>query len=151
MLKLKTGAWVLVADSEKALVLENAGDTRDYVLKVRRKTAQDNPPTREQAANRPGRQADVAAGHRSAFEDTDWHELEKARFAEDLAERLYAWAHAGQFDEIVLVAAPDTLGALRPALHPEVRERIVAEIPKTLTNTPIDRIERHVKEELESA
>lgn len=149
MTKLKTGTWVLVASSEKALFLENTGDTRDYNLTVRRKKTQDNPPTREQAANRPGRFNDSSGVHRSAVADTDWHELEKERFAEDLADILYQRAHRGDFDEIVLVAAPDTLGQLRPALHSEVADRIVGEIPKNLTNMPIDKMESHIQDALE--
>ena len=150
MNKLKTGAWVLVADGEKALFLENEGDTQDYNLKVRRKEEHENPPAREQAANRPGRLNDGPGEHKSALDDTDWHELEKERFADDLAEILYKRAHRGAFKEIVLIAAPDTLGALRNVLHPEVSRCVVEEIPKNLTNMPIDKMEKHIKAGLEA-
>ncbi|MSU88293.1 Host attachment protein [Rhodobacteraceae bacterium 2CG4] len=149
MAMLKTGTWVLVADSEKALFLENVGDTRDYKLKVRRKETHDNPPSREQGANRPGRYNDGPNVQKSAMDDTDWHELEKERFAEDLAEMLYRRAHKGEFKQIVLVAAPHTLGHLRPALHPEVTRCVIGEIPKNLTNEPIEKMEAHIHEALE--
>ena len=144
---LDTGAWVLIADGEKALILENHGDAQDYNLQVRRKEEQDNPPTREQAANRRGRMSD-SQGNRSAFEDTDWHELQKDRFAHDLAELLYTRAHRGQFDKLVIVAAPNVLGELRKTLHKEVADRVIAEIPKTLTGQPLDEIETHLAKEL---
>ncbi len=54
-------------------------------------------------------------------------------------------AHAGKFDRLVLVASPQVLGNLRDEMHKEVSDRIIAEIPKTLTNHPIDEIEKLVK------
>ncbi|MFC3118959.1 host attachment protein [Jhaorihella thermophila] len=50
----------------------------------------------------------------------------------------------------MIAAAPDVLGALRDELHKEVAERVVAEIPKTLTNHPVDQLEKVVKAELEA-
>ena len=150
MPELRTGAWVLVADGEKALILENHGDAQDPNLRVRRKEEQDNPKTIDQAANRPGRMSD-SQGNLSAFQDTDWHELEKDRFAHDLAKMLYDRAHKGMFEQIVLVAAPGVLGELRKALHKEVADRVVAEVPKTLTNETIDDIEKHVVNAMKDA
>ena len=145
---LATGTWVLIADGEKALFLENIGDTEHPVLEVRREERQDNPPTGEQAANRPGRFNDGPSVHRSAVEDTDWHQLAKDRFAADLADLLYQQAHKQKFRRIVLVAAPGTLGELRDHLHKEVTDRVIAEVPKTLTNHPVDEIGRIVATEI---
>ncbi len=50
---LPQGAWVLVADGEKALFLVNKGDEQDMNLVVRDKHEQDNPPAREWATGRP--------------------------------------------------------------------------------------------------
>ncbi|MGR3542272.1 MAG: baeRF12 domain-containing protein [Hasllibacter sp.] len=150
MARLDTGTWVLVADGEKALILENHGDADFPHLKVRRKEEQENPPTREQAANRRGRMAD-SQGNKSAFEDTDWHELQKDRFADDIAELLYDRAHKGMFDKIVLVAAPSVLGEMRKKLHQEVQDKVIAEIPKTLTNHALDVIEKRVAADLKDA
>lgn len=149
MTKIETGSWVMVADGEKALFLENAGDARDLHLKVIRKEEQDNPSTSEQGTDRPGRMSDGPSGHRSAVKNTDWHKLQEHRFAKDLADILYRHAHDGRFERIVVVAAPSVLGDLRAELHEEVQSRVVAEIPKTLTGHPIDEIERLVKAELD--
>ena len=151
MSKLKQGTWVLIADGEKALFLENRTDGEDPFLEVVRQEEQDNPPAGEQAANRPGRMSDGPSGHRSALDDTDWHELAKDRFASDLADILYKQAHSGKFDHIVLVAPPNTLGELRQQLHQEVSNKVVGEVPKTLTNHPIDEIEKIVAKELADA
>ncbi len=144
MAKLKNGGWVLVADGEKALFLVNDGDDAHLDLRVIRKDEQDNPPTREQAANRPGRVYGSASPNVSALDDTDWHQLAKERFAGDLADLLYSRAHAGRFDQLVIVAAPQILGVLRASLHSVVTDKILAEVPKHLTNQPLDNIEKQV-------
>ena len=78
------------------------------------------------------------------MEETDWHRIEKERFAAEIAERLYKLAHRGAFKKLIVVAPPTVLGDMRKELHKEVRDRIVAEVPKTLTNHPIDEIEKHL-------
>lgn len=148
---LTQGTWVLVADSEKALFLENTTDAQNPNLKVRRKDEQENPSDREQSANRPGRFNDGPSVHRSAVDDTDWHQLAKERFASDLADRLYKMAHKGKFDRLVLVAAPEVLGELRKNLHKEVADCVVGEVAKNLTNHETSKIEGMVKEALENA
>ncbi len=143
-IKLKHNGWVVVADGEKALFLRNEGSLAQPDLQVFREEAQSNPPNRDQGADAPGRFNDGgpgAAPHRSAVAETDWHRLQKDRFAKDIADRLYAYAHAGRFDALVLVAAPHVLGEIRKSLHEAVRNRIVGEVDKDLTNHPIDRIE----------
>ena len=151
MVELKQGTWVLVADSEKALFLENVTDAEDPFLVVTGKEKQQNPSDEAQSANRPGRMQDGGVQQRSALDDTDWHELAKHRFAHDLAEMLYEKVHNGDFDRIVLACSPQVLGDLRKELHKEVDCCVVGEVPKTLTNHPLDKIEKILKEELEAA
>lgn len=141
ILKLKRGLWIVVADGEKALFLENRGDTQYPDLQVVQEMEQANPATREQGSDRPGRYSDGPSVHRSAVEDTDWHRLGKERFADEIAERLYKLAHRGAFKEMVLIAPPQVLGDMRRKLHKEVAEKITVEIPKTLTNHTIVDIE----------
>jgi protein required for attachment to host cells len=140
-IKLKHGTWVLVADGEKALFLKNGGDAEYPNLTVIRKIEEENPPTREQGTDRPGRYNDGPTVHRSAVEDTDWHRLAKERFAGGIAEQLYQLAHRGVFEEIILVAPPQVLGEMRKKLHKEVEDKVAGEVPKTLTNVPIGDIE----------
>jgi protein required for attachment to host cells len=140
--RLKHGVWVLVADGEKALFLRNEGDAEYPNLQVVREIREDNPPTREQGTDRPGRLSDGPTAHRSAVEDVDWHRIAKERFADEIAERLYLMAHRGDFGHILLVAPPQVLGAMRKKLHKEVEERVVGEESKTLTGHAISDIEK---------
>ena len=145
-MKLQQDTWVLVANGEKFLLMRNNGDADIIDLRLIGKEEIENPPTREQGADRPGRMPDDGHG-RSATDDTDWHMLEKERFAADLAEKLRLWALADRFPALVLAADPRTLGNLRPALHVEVQSRIVGELNKDFTNLPLDQIEKHIAAE----
>ncbi len=84
---------ILVGDGQKALFLRNRGSAQRIDLVVERILEQENPATREQGTDRPGRSI----------------------------------ASVG-------------LGKLRKAFHPEVLERIAAEIPKELTSHPVSEI-----------
>lgn len=136
------GAWVLVGDGEKALFFRNEGDETYPNLQVIDVWEQDNPKTSEQGADRPGRSFASVGARRSAMQETNWHKLEKHRFASRIADALYAAAHRGDYARLILVAPPAIMGELRKAMHKEVSQRIVAEIPKDLTNMPPDAIER---------
>lgn len=135
---------VLVGDGQKALFLRNKGDAGRVQLVVEDIFERDNPPTREQGTDRPGRSVASVGTARSAMEEVDWHHLEKERFAEEVAAALYRYAHDNRFEELIVVAPPKVLGTLRKAFHAEVAGRIVAEIPKEMTSHPIPEIERHI-------
>lgn len=139
---LKHGLFVLVADGEKALFMKNEGDAKFPNFQVIRELTQENPPTREQGSDRPGRLNDGPSPHKSAVADTDWQKIGKLRFADEIAERLYKMAHRGDFEQIVIAAPPLVLGELRKKMHQEVTDKIVGEIPKTLTNQPVYDIEK---------
>ena len=142
--QIKHGDIVLIADGEKALFLRNEGDAEYPNLDVFREEHHENPPNREQAANRRGRMNDGGAGgaQRSAVEDTDWHRLGQERFARDLADKLYKMAHSGRIDRLIVAAPPRILGDLRKEYHKEVSDKIAGEVDKELANHPIDEIEK---------
>ena len=148
MTRIKNGTHVVVADSEKALYLVNHTDGEDPYFKVVGKETQENPSDIEQSANRPGRMSGGSTNPKSAFQDTDWHELAKERFADDSADRLYEMAHDGKIERLVIVAGPKVLGNIREALHVSVRDKIVAEVDKNLTGHPLHEIEDLLKKEL---
>lgn len=145
---LPQGAWVVIADGEKALTLVNEGDARDMNLGLRTKKQQNNPQAQDWATDKPGRFNDGGGIHRSAVQDTDWHELEKERFASDLADRLYKDAHANAFSDLVIIASRPVLSVLRQEMHSEVQDRVLLELPKVLTNHPLDEIEAILTEAL---
>ena len=140
--RLKHGVWVIVADVEKALFLKNEGDATYPNLNVVRELHEENPASREQGTDQPGRMSDGPSSHRSAVEEVDWHRIAKERFADEISERLYKMAHRGDFEEIVLIAPPLVLGEMRKKLHKEVESKVIGEVAKTLTGHPVYEIEK---------
>lgn len=125
---IPTGAWVVVADGEGARVFLNVG--KAHVVSLIQKDvfgptdlADDGP-----------------AGHRPS-EQTD-SQTEEATFAKQLAHRLNSAALKHEYQHLVLIADPQTLGQMRPQLHKETLQRIVREIAKTFSNAPLEDVER---------
>ncbi|KAF0128847.1 MAG: protein required for attachment to host cells-like protein [Xanthobacteraceae bacterium] len=140
--RIPRDALVFVGDGAKALFLRNKGDAGLVNLVVERIFEQENPATHDQGTDRPGRSFSSAGTHRSAMEQTDWHQLAEDRFVGEVADALYKQAHAGRFETLIVVAPPKVLGNLRKAFHKEVSDRVSAEVPKDLTKHPVHDIER---------
>jgi protein required for attachment to host cells len=140
--RVSHNSLILIGDGQRALFLRNRGNAQRPDLVVERILEQDNPATREQGADRPGRSIAGPGVARSAMEEVDWHDITKERFAIEIAEALYRYAHANHFNELVVIAPPRILGNLRKAFHAEVADRVTAEIPKVLTSHPISEIEK---------
>ena len=135
-------ALVLIGDGQKALFLRNKGTPQQVKFEVELILAQDNPATREQGTDRPGRSVASVGTARSAVEEVDWHHIAKERFVDEIAAALYRHAHDHRFDKLVVIAPAKILGNLRKAFHAEVTDRIVGEISKELTSHPIPQIEK---------
>lgn len=130
--KIPTGTWVVVADGSKARMLRNVGEGTTLSLKQdqlldSRELEVDGGPS--------GRQPPETAGSY----------IDEATFAKELAHRLNAAALKNEFSHLVLVADPQTLGQIRPQLHQEATKRLVGELTKTLTNSPLADIEQSLK------
>ncbi|RZA21949.1 MAG: host attachment protein [Lysobacteraceae bacterium] len=116
---------VVVADGRAARLFRNMGD--EAGLKLHQVDALDP----SDALN------DGPSG--SQPQDAD---IGEAAFAKMLATRINASALRNGFEHLLLAADPSTLGELRPQLHKETQARVLAEIAKDWTNTPLEQIER---------
>lgn len=141
-LRIPSATLVVVSDGNRALFLRNRGSAQLPDLVVESQIEQDNPPTREQGSDRPGRRMGPGGSQRGAIEQTDLHTLEEARFSAALADRLYRNPPTGAFEHLILVAPPTALGHLRRHLHESVSQRVLAEIPKTLTQHGVSDIQK---------
>ncbi len=141
-LRIPHGAWVLVGDGRKALFMRNDGDADFPNLKVERVLQQDNPATSAQGSDAPGRSFSSIGHGRSAYEQTDWHELQEHRFARDIVRGLSGIVAAGRVKALIVVAPPRTLADLRTEMPHDVEALVVAEIDKDLTKHPVYEIEK---------
>jgi protein required for attachment to host cells len=137
------GAFVVVADGAKMLFFRNEGDAEFPKLEIERKREQENLSDAEMKTDEPGRAFDSSGGAgRSAYEETDFHQLEEDRFAAETAELLKKRALRNDFEQLIIVAPPKTLGELRKHYHKEVEKRLAGEIAKDLTGHTVDAIEK---------
>jgi len=142
--RLENDVWVLIADGGRALVLRNEGDAAYPNLKVVKAYEIENPPTREQGADRPGRGHDAFGGNRTTVEQADYHRLAEDKFMHQLAEELEKQHQAGAFKALIVAAPPIALGELRKAEAPNLKKAIVADIHKDWTHLPVFEIEKAV-------
>jgi len=135
--------FVVVADGKKMLFFRNEGDAEFLKLEVEGKRVQADQSDQEMSTDKAGRTNDASGGAgRSAYEETDFHQLEEDRFAHETAEILKKRALKNEFDQLIIVAPPRTLGELRKHYHKEVEKRLAGEIAKDLTGHPVLEIEK---------
>lgn len=144
MTKIGSGAWVVVCDGRKALILENKGDEKFPNLQTLETYEQENPKTSDQGTDRPGRVHDATSPGRSSVEQTDWHDKAEEEFVQSLARRLDKAVTGGETSSLILVAAPRALGMLRDAMTDAVRAATAEEIDKDYVKLPVYEIEKHL-------
>ncbi|MEO8365738.1 MAG: host attachment family protein [Pseudoxanthomonas sp.] len=121
-------ALVVVADGEGARMFRNRGDGKSISLHQHEMLELMNMDDDGPAGSMPG--------------ESTGKQIDEATFAKQLAHALNEGALKHRYEHLVLVADPGTLGRMRPLLHKEVTQRLVAELAKTLTNSPLEDIER---------
>lgn len=137
------GAWIMVADHSKAILLENKGTPVAPHLEVRKvMQAAANPRTHEQGTDAPG--TVYSGSHHSTVDQTDWHAVAGRRFLEQAAETLDAMKADKGFACVVLIAPPKALAELRAVISDSVRASVVGELDKDLVHLPVADIGRHV-------
>jgi protein required for attachment to host cells len=140
-------AVVVVADGRKMLFLRNEGDAMAPNLQVEHAEEQENPSDLDQKTDLAGRAASTRGGGGFAagggtMGEADFHQQEEDRFAADTAALLKKRALANDFEQLIIVAPPRTLGELRKHYHKEVSDRLTGELAKDLTGHPIPDIEK---------
>lgn len=120
---------VVVADGRAARLFRNQGD--ESALKLHQTELLDT--------------SDALDSGPSGSQPRD-NDVGEAAFVKVLADRINRSALRNGFDHIVLVADPSTLGEIRRQLHKEVDARMIAEVAKDWTNTPLEQIEKALHE-----
>jgi protein required for attachment to host cells len=157
-------AMVVVADGRKLLMLRNEGDAEYLNLQVVHKELHPNPKTSDQKTDSSGSASSTQSGPgapavaqggsmhargggaqfapaRGTMGETDFHQLEEDRFAAEVAGMLRDGALRNDFESLIIVAPPKTLGELRKHYHVTVSDRLRGELAKDLTDHPVPEIE----------
>ena len=144
IIRIPHNTYVIVGDGRKALFLRNEGNATELRLKTEQVLRNDNPPTREQGSDQPGRSFASVGSRRSSMEQADWHEIGEQRFARTIADALEALARDRDVAGFIIAAPPRTLAELRRILDTNVKQRIIAELDKDLTGHPVSEIEQQL-------
>lgn len=138
--------WVVVADGQRATVYHNDGPNKGLEIIEGMGGHRDGPRSSEIISDKSGRMPGMAGGTGAAAlgRRSDPHELEEARFTEQLAEEVNRAALEKQFDRLILAAPPRTLGILRKALSDHATERVIAALDKDLTKVSRDDLAKQV-------
>jgi protein required for attachment to host cells len=143
-----TRTYILVADGCRSHLLLSEGRGKPLVEVQGSERFHEIKPDHELSSDRPGRVHESASVLRHAIERDDLHRREKERFAQSLANDLEQRYARHEFDRLVIVAAPETLGTIRAALCDKVRAVILSEVPKDLTKIPNTKVKLHLSDNL---
>src|SRR5579863_938423 len=143
----KLRIWVVTADGARAhlFVYDNSADRLRSAELAGLPAPEERLESRYEKSDRPGRAfASSGGGVRHALEShSDYRKLEKHKVAVAVAEAINLAAAAKEFDRLVLVAPPRSVGELRQYLSDQVQSEMVV-ISKDLVKEPVAKIWEHV-------
>lgn len=135
--------WALVANGAAARILKGIygnkpAETVEFMP--------DHPRLGEIMADRAGRSFSSVGRHRSAMEPrSDPVEERQRLFADSLSAVLEEHHASGEFDELIVIAAPSMLGDLRQAFDKKLHAAITHEVDKDLTKQDIGKLMESVR------
>ncbi|MET0131185.1 MAG: host attachment family protein [Stenotrophomonas chelatiphaga] len=131
--QIPEGTLVVVADGGSARVFTNVGSNHTLVLKQQEELQVQD--ISEQGISGQGPSGSVP-------QDMSIAQLNEATFAKQLAGQLNEDALKNRYAHLILVADPHTLGRIRPLLHKETQARLLKDLAKDFTNSPLEDIQR---------
>ncbi len=127
--------WVVVADGGRARIFSRAKRFSD----LRPVDVLDEPDARARerdlTSDQPGRSFDShGSGRHAVGQESGTKDEIMEDFARRIAHRIEAGRTGGDFQHLMLVAAPTVLGAIRPILSQSSGQLIVSEVSKNLAH-----------------
>ncbi len=132
-MQLPHGATVAVTDGEKFNMFRNAGDEADLKLTP---VAHDAPDAADHQGSTPGRHGSSA--------NPDGGQDKEDGFSAGVVALLNRQVLDGQISSLLIIAAPRTLGAIRPQYHAKLRAVLIGEISKDLTGHAVHDVEKAI-------
>jgi protein required for attachment to host cells len=137
--------WFLIAAGAGARIVVRSARGTGYVTRQSFASADARLPSHELGASPPGRtQQQSSMGRHAIAPHKDLHADARTAFIATVAAALNAAAVRGEFDRLVVIAAPRVAALLRGGLTPAVCDRIVAELRKDLMKVPDHELARHI-------
>lgn len=129
-MELPQNTVIAVADGEKLSLFKNEGDTANVKLTALPDVAVDS--------------SKIASGsrHPSSSANPDDRQQDEDGFTLGVADMLNKQVLEGKIENLVIVAAPRTLGELRKSYHKSLSEILIGELDKDLTGHSVVEIEK---------
>ncbi|ABD87807.1 host attachment family protein [Rhodopseudomonas palustris] len=129
---LPQGTIVAVADGEKFNLFQNTGDEANPALTAL-------PEADIESANKGS-----GSSHQNSSSNPDESQAAEDGFAGGIADLLNKRVLDGKIADLVIIAAPRTLGELRKSYHKKLADVLRGEISKDLTGHPLHDIEKTI-------
>jgi protein required for attachment to host cells len=137
--------WIIIADGVRARILANDGSGSGLHNSSNTDFISDNRKSRDIVSDRPGRSEGRSGGRHAMEPRVDSHQYEKQQFAKMMAKQINDACQRGDFDSLILVAPPQTLGELRNALEKPALSKVIGELGKDLTKVAIHDLPKHLE------
>ena len=131
-MQLPKNSTIAVADGEKLNLYRNTGDEAHPVLQAL------------PAENAESDNKSSGSRRHSSSANPDHGQLEEDSFAAGTAELLNRHVLDGSISDLIIIAAPKTLGELRKHYHKTLSAVLVGEISKDLTGHSLKDIEKAI-------
>lgn len=136
--------WYVLTDGARARIVTRPKSSAGYIVVFAEDSATAHARARDIVSDRPGHTQESAGSARHAIEPHhDAHRLEQARFLRSIVAHLNRESARGNFDRLVIYAAPRCLAALRAGLDSATGRRLLGTYAKDLTKTPLAELPAH--------
>ncbi len=142
--------WMLVANQAEARIYSTDRVPGHLMLVETMTHAEGAAHARDLTSDAPGRVHDRTGSSRHSMEpDTGVKEEGRRRFVKRMVERLESARLRGDFERLVLLAAPAVLGVIRKTLSGELAKAVVKEIPKDVIGQDLEKIQAQLERSFE--
>ncbi|KPF53557.1 host attachment protein [Rhizobium sp. AAP116] len=129
-MQVPQNAVIAVADGEKLSLFQNEGNALDIKLKAIPSDEID------------GSKIPSGARHSSSAANPDDSQQDEDGFSNGVTEMLNKQVLDGKIKNLVIIAAPRTLGEMRKSYHKQLSAVLVGELDKDLTGHTVQEIEK---------
>jgi protein required for attachment to host cells len=142
--------WVLVANQAEARIYSADRVPGNLTLVETLIHEEGAAHARDLTSDAPGRVHDRMGTTRHSMEpDTGVKEEGRRRFVKEMVGRLESAHFHGDFNRLVLLAAPAVLGVIRKTLSSKLTKAVIKEIPKDVIGQDLDKIKAQLQRSFE--
>ncbi len=138
--------WILVANQAEAQIYASDRLWKNLLLADVLLNEEGAAHPRDLISDAPGRAFDRFGPARHAMEpNTGVKQEQRRRFVKEMVERLETGHLKGDFDQLVVLAAPAVLGVIRKHLSGGLEKTVIKEIPKDVIGQGVDKIQSQLE------